>query len=718
MATITHTRGDTLPLVLQLPADATAATLQVHTAGACIEIGGTINRSRAYFAPTAADSLTSGRVYRTTTRTTLADGSTQTIDSFALLILDGCGDAPPAPTGAILTGALVEAGADAASGSGAVAIALSGAVSDAGNDTAAGSGTVTTPAPGAITLSATLTEAGADTASGAASVGITASAAMVESGADTASGEMAVAPVPVAAQRVIILTDYAGDCDDAMALGVACAAHKRGDIHILGMVATSNIETSAPGVYGHLAAYGLQSIPVYAYQGDIGGYNNRISAAVRDAFGVPDQTRAAFEDDVSGLRRMLAGSPDASVKVIDIGAPVSTARLLNSAPDAISPLTGMELVAAKVVGLWGMGGDFPQGTPGDVSYNIGKDIPSSKRVLEEWPTPYHAHGGEVGIDVNSSPDRCFVPRGIDPVWVAFDAMPTALRMSWDPITVHQAIYGNGTLYEYGGTGGTITVAGDGTTAWSQTPAGNRSYVRKLASAGTISKAFETLYSETDMLTGNEQPEWMFPVNEGSGLVLTADTGAQAGIYGADWATDPLRLYFNADNGVIPLRTDAQDQNMLMGVLIRPGSVSGNHIILSRDGLKPNRKHFQFRSASGAISFVSFNEAGAGTSINGPAGTLPVGAWTLAVAYVTDTTVSLRINGAEVHSATFPARVKFVDKSIPVVLGARAGANKNPTDRMTADLAGFGMKFGASAADIPAFEAKLRAIATAKGITLP
>lgn len=97
MATITHTRGDTLPLVLPLPADATAATLQVHTVGACIETDGTINRGRAYFTPAALDDLAPGRVYRTTARATLTDGAVTTIDGFAVLILEGCNAPPPVP---------------------------------------------------------------------------------------------------------------------------------------------------------------------------------------------------------------------------------------------------------------------------------------------------------------------------------------------------------------------------------------------------------------------------------------------------------------------------------------------------------------------------------------------------------------------------------------------------------------------------------------------
>ena len=99
---------------------------------------------------------------------------------------DGGTVAPPSLI--ILTGALVEASADVASGAGAVALALFGSLVEAGSDTAAGTGTVTTPTPGSISLSAALIEAGADTASGTASVGVTASAALVETGADTAAG--------------------------------------------------------------------------------------------------------------------------------------------------------------------------------------------------------------------------------------------------------------------------------------------------------------------------------------------------------------------------------------------------------------------------------------------------------------------------------------------------------------------------------------------------
>ena len=139
---------------------------------------------------------------------TFADGSIETFpndDYIRIEVKQDIGDggtvAPPALI--VLTGALIEAGTDAVSGAGAVAIALSGALVDTGSDTAAGTGTVTTPTPGSISLSAALIEAGADTASGTASLGITASAALVETGSDTAAGTGTVADTPPDAVVVI-----------------------------------------------------------------------------------------------------------------------------------------------------------------------------------------------------------------------------------------------------------------------------------------------------------------------------------------------------------------------------------------------------------------------------------------------------------------------------------------------------------------------------------
>lgn len=299
------------------------------------------------------------------------------------------------------------------------------------------------------------------------------------------------------AQRVIVLTDYAGDCDDAAAMAIAARAHEAGDINLLGVVTTSTVTTSAPGVRGQLDAYGMQSIPVYAYQGSVGTYNDRYSIEMRDEFGVPGQTRTAYQDDVTGLRTLLAAAPNGSVKLIDVGAPVSTARLLASPADGISPLTGAELIAAKVVGLWAMAGNFPTGVS---EYNMNRDVASSQAVYSNWPTPIYAHGGEVGATIFTGPAPGTI-YGHDPVRTAFDAfqnvyggiLQNGRRQSWDPATVHHAIYGNQALYSLSAPG-TIAIDGAGVSTWTA-GGGNRQYVIKTATDAAIAASMQALIDD-------------------------------------------------------------------------------------------------------------------------------------------------------------------------------------------------------------------------------
>lgn len=637
---------------------------------------------------------------------------------------------------------------------------------------------------------------------------------------------LVVAVADTSAQRVILVTDYAGDCDDAPAVLLACDAHERGDINLLGIVASSTVATSAPGVYGQLAAYNMTSIPVYAYQGAIGTYNNRISAPVRDRFGVAGQTRTAFPDDVTGLRTMLAAAPNASVKMIDVGAPISTSRLLDSPADAISPLTGRELVAAKVVGLWMMAGEF---TSTRVEYNADRDVASTQNVYQTCPTPIYAHGAEVGGTVLTAPMADADPL-IDPVKVAFDAFdaasPSSLqvylgrraRWSWDPICVHHAIYGNQSLYNLAGTNGTITVSSTGVTSWSATPAGNKSYVGKVASDATIAAAIQSIIDNTTVMqnldasvpaqvaqpsvngtTSTRAISWTAPANggspilsytirrngvtagtvagnilsftienipdgthsvtvsatnqrgegqqstareftvepagavtptnvawplqEGSGVAFSR-TGTQADIVGPAWETSPTRITFNGTSHYAfspPPAVEERGTDYVLSALVRLTNVTGTRCILSRNGqVSATTRVFQFRSNGGALEFVSSTDAGASVVVSAPAGTVPVNTWVLVSAYVTLTGVEMRVNGAVVATGAFPAenRSSAID-NVRYEWGCRVNSsNGSRTDFMAGSMAAVAIVNSATAQTLPAVEAELRAIATAKGITLP
>lgn len=526
------------------------------------------------------------------------------------------------------------------------------------------------------------------------------------------------AAAPVSAQRVILVSDYAGDCDDAAALAIVAKAHQDGDINLLGVVASSTVATSAPGIRGQLNAYGLQGIPVYAYQGSTGTYNDTFSFAVRDQFGIPGQTRTAFQDDVVGLRTMLAAAPDASVKVIDIGAPVSGARLLDSPADAISPLTGMQLVAAKVVGLWQMAGEF---TTTRVEYNADRHIPSTQRLYQDWPTPVIAHGAEVGADLftGAGPSTTIESDPVKMAFVEFDKAYSGLnsadkRQSWDPACAYHAIYGDSGLFGYGGQNGTITVSSAGVTSFSTTPAGNRSIV---TSAGTITAIEAAMQTVIDAIAIPMQPiDFTLAFDEGTGTVVTAEEGAPAFTMsaGATWVASPAHIDLNGTNG--RLTTPGNDRfvafDMLIGAVFRVDA-TGTLIISAVNGTRG--RVYQFRT-NGDLEYVSIAPDTTATVISSSPNPT-VGQWALGVAFVTDTSVALRLNGVQVGTGTFPQRGKIMGTH-PLVIGARSFDGVAFSDHLDGGIAAYRHKTGAVAADIAAFEASLRAIATAKGITLP
>lgn len=629
----------------------------------------------------------------------------------------------------------------------------------------------------------------------------------------------------VAAQRVILVTDYAGDCDDAPAVLIACDAHEKGGINLLGIVASSTVATSAPGVYGQLAAYDMTDIPVFAYQGSTGTYNNRISAPVRDRFGVAGQARTAFTDDVTGLRTMLAAAPDASVKIIDVGAPVSTSRLLDSPADAISPLTGRELVAAKVIGLWMMAGEF---TSTRIEYNADRDVASTQNVYQTWPTPIYAHGAEVGGTVLTAPMADANPL-IDPVKVAFDAFdaasPTSLqvylgrraRWSWDPICVHHAIYGNQNLYNLAGANGTITVSSTGVTSWSATPAGNKSYVGKAATDAVIAAAIQTIIDNTtvmqnldasvpgqvaqpaatgsglsrtitwakpdtggspilsyairvdgsvvgsvagnvlsyitgDLATGERQitvaatngrgegqqsparavtisggaepsTSTAFALEEGSGNTMTSRAGVVATADTITWATSPLRVNYASGNSRILVPPPAAETDHIFAIVCRLDSVSSDRVLVARRGTDNARSiHSQFRSTGGRLEYIAWPYSET-TSVpeffTAAVGTVTAAEWGMFLAYSTVDRMVLRKNGVVLLDA--PKTQVQNRNSFLSTIGHSVGTRftgSTYSNAIAGDIAAFDIKYGVIGADVAAVEAELRAIATAKGITIP
>jgi inosine-uridine nucleoside N-ribohydrolase len=148
---------------------------------------------------------------------------------------------------------------------------------------------------------------------------------------------------------------------------------------------------------------------------------------------------------------------------------------LNSAADGISPLTGAQLVAAKVSTLWIMGGDFPNGT----SNNFDRDAnarTSAANVVSSWPGPIIFIGHEIGTDVISGGNLQGM-QGTDVLAQALLDMgsPTG-RSSWDPMAMMAAIAGDVTDWGMSLVRGTATVnPSTGANTWVNSGSGNHYY---------------------------------------------------------------------------------------------------------------------------------------------------------------------------------------------------------------------------------------------------
>ena len=83
--------------------------------------------------------------------------------------------------------------------------------------------------------------------------------------------------------------------------------------------------------------------------------------------------------------------------MVVVGFSTNIARLLDSAPDKHSPLSGKELVAKKCRLLSIMAGHY--GEKPTPEYNVFIDVPAARKVYAEWPTAIVASGFEIGLAI-------------------------------------------------------------------------------------------------------------------------------------------------------------------------------------------------------------------------------------------------------------------------------------------------------------------------------
>lgn len=291
-----------------------------------------------------------------------------------------------------------------------------------------------------------------------------------------------LACLPALAQLPVIFdTDMGNDVDDALALAMLHALEDRGECKLIGVTLTNAHQDAVPYIHMMNRFYGRPEIPVGTASAAVkGGANPGFLTAALEAAPAPlrMRNRMAPEPAVLLLRRLLAESGE-KVAIVQVGFSTNLAALLDSPADAISPLTGRELVRQKVSLLSAMAGDFG---PGTAEYNVKQDIPSAKKVFETWPGSIVFSGFEIGARLlypatSIESDYNYAPwHPVVASYRAYRKFPYD-RPTWDLTSVLVAVRPDRGYFALSGQG-KVTVASDtGVTTFTPSAEGNHAYLR-------------------------------------------------------------------------------------------------------------------------------------------------------------------------------------------------------------------------------------------------
>jgi inosine-uridine nucleoside N-ribohydrolase len=285
------------------------------------------------------------------------------------------------------------------------------------------------------------------------------------------NGWMTAAPV-----KLIFDTDMGNDVDDVMALCMIHSLQKRGACELLAVTITKDHPQAAAFVDAVNTFYGYPDVPIGVVRNgatpEPGKFN--LLADERNAdgsFRYPHDLKSGVDapEAVGLIRKLLAAQPDASVALVQVGFFTNFARLLDSKPDALSPLSGRDLIAKKVKVFAIMAGAFQtvNWNTRHLEYNVIKDVPAAQALAKRWPSPVVWSGFEIGVaaafpHVSIEQDLNYVTHHpLKESYVLYNPPPHD-RPTWDPTALLYAVYPDRGYFDLS-PAGNVTVEDNGAT---------------------------------------------------------------------------------------------------------------------------------------------------------------------------------------------------------------------------------------------------------------
>ena len=292
-------------------------------------------------------------------------------------------------------------------------------------------------------------------------------------------------PIPV-----IFDTDITGDCDDVLALAMLHALADRGECQIEAVTISKINPLAASFVDAVNTFYGRGDLPIGATR-DAQRRESRYLALCKAT--EPDGSQRYPHDLLSSdqadeavplLRRTLAAAEDHRMVIIQVGIAANLADLLSSPPDAISPLTGQQLVEKKcrlASVMAGCFGPLPE-KKRHLEANVINGIAAMQTLANDWPESVPMIWSDFRIGLATPFPRESIARDFnyEPHHIVREAYllhsgPNHDQPSWDLTSVLQAIRPFDGYFDLS-PAGRVQVDDDGFTRFEPQPNGRDRYL--------------------------------------------------------------------------------------------------------------------------------------------------------------------------------------------------------------------------------------------------
>jgi len=257
---------------------------------------------------------------------------------------------------------------------------------------------------------------------------------------------------------IIFDTDMDLDCDDAGALAVLHALMDFNETKILGVIVDVPFEASAKCVMIINNYYNRPEIPVgllevvdyekgkkyQLYRGtkkQIAKFRDYYTKAVVEHYSSDITESQKIWESVNLYRHLLSNSEDHSVVIVAVGLLTALKALLDSPPDDLSPLNGIDLVKLKVKKLVTMGiGRFPSA---QAEFNWLMDWQSARFVISHWPTDLVVQSnGTQFLTGNKLSIKTPESNPVRKIYETYLKGPRRENDSWDLITALYSVRGS------------------------------------------------------------------------------------------------------------------------------------------------------------------------------------------------------------------------------------------------------------------------------------